>query len=249
MHLNLLFVLSLILCTSILRSENIVVTNTSDNGTGSLRWAIERANANGTAVGDVILFNLPLVDFNDHIILLNTELPALTSNITIDGTTQPGQSFGLTDAKVTIKQDHYAPFFSMLTISNAKNVNIYGLHLYMGYRDGMFNPPARSNSLYGINISNSFDIQIGAPGKGNVINGAQYAIFSQSDSCKNINIKSNFIGQRAYFNVGSNPVTGTDIDYPSVVGCEYAIFYGMSGTSLLVVRMLMRGMCLQPIQV
>jgi hypothetical protein len=162
------------------KAGNIVVTTNSDAGAGSLRWAIETANNNGTATQDVIQFNIPGTAFTDHVILLASELPALTSNMIIDGSTQPGQPFGITTAKVALKFDQYAPTFSNIKIENARNVGVYGLYLYIGYWEGLFwspnSQPARSSLLYGVNISNSFNIEIGAPGKGNVINGARFGI-------------------------------------------------------------------------
>jgi hypothetical protein len=64
------------------------VTNTLDSGDGSLRWAIEQANA---ATGhDTIHFNIPGAGV--HTIAPAAALPALTdaSGVTIDGYTQPG---------------------------------------------------------------------------------------------------------------------------------------------------------------
>lgn len=214
------------LCPSLLHAGNIVVTTNADAGAGSLRSAIETANNNGTATQDVIQFNMPGTAFEDHIINLASELPALTSNIVIDGTTQNGLPFAVTNAKVAIKFDQFAPTFSNIKIENARNVAIYGLYLYIGYWEGIFwsaTPiPARSSFLYGINISNSFNIEIGAPGKGNVINGSKFGIYSASDSCRNVRIRSNFISTARYYNQGSNPISGTEID-DVVLGTEIGI--------------------------
>jgi hypothetical protein len=63
-----------------------VVTNTNDSGPGSLRQAIEDANA-GRA--QTIHFSIP--GTGPFVIIPEMPLPALTANnITIDGTTQPG---------------------------------------------------------------------------------------------------------------------------------------------------------------
>jgi len=62
------------------------VTNTLDSGPGSLRQAILDANA---ASGmDSIHFNIP--GAGPHQILVNTQLPGITSPVLIDGYTQPG---------------------------------------------------------------------------------------------------------------------------------------------------------------
>ena len=62
------------------------VTNTNDIGVGSLRQAIIDANA--TATEDVIEFDIP--GSGVRTIAPTTELPQITSPVTIDGYTQPG---------------------------------------------------------------------------------------------------------------------------------------------------------------
>lgn len=193
-----LFILLTLSFTSF--AERFVVTSNADSGPGTLREAIQMANANGTAENDIIQFNIPDLIFSNRIINLIDELPALTSNIVIDGTTQPGEFYGNTDAKICLKKDSYAPSFSVLKIENSSKIKIYGLYLYYGYWEGFFTPPLfRSKFLYGINLANSFDIEIGAPHKGNVINGTVHGIFSNSDSCRGIKISCNYIGLGAYY--------------------------------------------------
>src|SRR5215831_13761606 len=63
------------------------VTNTNDNGTGSLRQAISDANSMG---GGTIQFNIPGAGV--HTISPLTVLPTITQTVTIDGYTQPGAS-------------------------------------------------------------------------------------------------------------------------------------------------------------
>src|SRR5262245_13861297 len=64
------------------------VTTTADSGAGSLRKAIDDANANPGA--DSIHFNI--VGSGVHTIAPATPLPAITGQVTIDGYTQPGAS-------------------------------------------------------------------------------------------------------------------------------------------------------------
>lgn len=72
---------------SIRASKPLVVTNTNDSGTGSLRNAIEFANTQ--AGPSTITFAIP--GGGPHTILLTSELPRATANdLLIDGTTQPG---------------------------------------------------------------------------------------------------------------------------------------------------------------
>ena len=65
-----------------------VVTNTTNTGTGSLRWAIEQSNA--TFGQDQIHFNIPGAGVQS--IKPTTALPTITETVIIDGTTQPGWS-------------------------------------------------------------------------------------------------------------------------------------------------------------
>jgi hypothetical protein len=66
--------------------QNFVVTNTNNHGAGSLREAIN--NANATVGTDTILFNIP----GSGIKTLNlmNALPDITDPVVIDGTSQPG---------------------------------------------------------------------------------------------------------------------------------------------------------------
>ena len=67
----------------------LVVTNTNDNGTGSLRQAIRDANGNPNGnTPDVIQFNIP--GNGPHRIQPLSALPNLTEAVVIDGGAQPG---------------------------------------------------------------------------------------------------------------------------------------------------------------
>jgi hypothetical protein len=72
----------------IVPSTGTTVTNTNDQGPGSLRQAI--LNANASAGTDTITFNIP--SSGPHTILPASPLPALTEPVVIDGYTQPGSS-------------------------------------------------------------------------------------------------------------------------------------------------------------
>ena len=66
------------------------VTNTSDTGTGSLRAAIDAANANG-ADGAIVTFQIGST-CGPQVIHLNTQLPDPQYEIHFEGYTQPGSS-------------------------------------------------------------------------------------------------------------------------------------------------------------
>src|SRR3954470_23547699 len=69
-------------------ADTYTVSNTLDTGPGSLRQAI--LDANSHAGSDTIAFNIPGTGVRT--ITPATELPAITSPVTIDGYTQPGAS-------------------------------------------------------------------------------------------------------------------------------------------------------------
>jgi hypothetical protein len=76
------------LLISPLAPQTFVVTNTNDNGVGSLRQAILDANANSGA--DTINFNI--AGSGVQTISLASALPTITEAVTIDGYSQPGSS-------------------------------------------------------------------------------------------------------------------------------------------------------------
>ncbi|HXD32299.1 MAG TPA: carboxypeptidase regulatory-like domain-containing protein [Pyrinomonadaceae bacterium] len=67
-------------------SSTFTVLNTNDGGVGSLRQAIDDANANTGA--DTIAFNIP--GSGPYSISVQSQLPTITEAVTVDGTTQPG---------------------------------------------------------------------------------------------------------------------------------------------------------------
>ncbi len=69
-------------------SDILTVTNTNDSGAGSLRLAIDTANAMLAFTG--IVFDIP--GAGPHVIAPTTPLPVITTRVTIDGYTQPGAS-------------------------------------------------------------------------------------------------------------------------------------------------------------
>ena len=80
----------------------LTVTSGTNSGAGTLREAITLANANGTAVTDLIQFNIADLSISGRTIAIATLLPDLISNITIDGSTQPENKIGVSDAKIRI---------------------------------------------------------------------------------------------------------------------------------------------------
>jgi hypothetical protein len=172
-------------------SAVFTVTNNADAGPGTLREALTLAANNGNSEKDYIYFNLPDLSEAGRTITLLTELPDVSSNLIIDGSTQQGNKFGVSDAKVALFQTaDYHQKVSGLFIHDQTNVTILGL--YIKYI------PNYTETLYfwqGINLQSSKNIQIGEAGKGNAIVGFYYPIATNFDdpnqSCENLSLQDN----------------------------------------------------------
>jgi gliding motility-associated-like protein len=194
-------------------AQVITVISNADSGPGTLRAALTTAANNGTTDKDIINFNLPGSGLGSNIIRLRSQLPIVTSNVTIDGTTQSGQKLGESGAKIIIEPELplFSGFSCMVIGSNpyipGNNINvqttdveIYGLYIRK------FAIPANLqiiNQISGIIIDYRVDrIKIGAAGKGNVISGNTNGILLRNNSNgadlagkqDNISIQGNLIG-------------------------------------------------------
>lgn len=115
---------------STVQAANFVVTSNADSGPGTLRQAILDANANGTTVLDYISFNLPFLTISDRTITLDSGLPDLSSEIIIDGSTQPGTKLGVSDAKVIIQMTQSNDLRQyVFVLNNCTHIEFYGLKI------------------------------------------------------------------------------------------------------------------------
>lgn len=184
MHLRKIFLVIMfgLFCSKIFANVYTVTTN-ADSGPGSLRQALFDATADGTTVIDSIYFNIPGLTQSARTITLQSALPDVTANVIIDGTTQPGTPFGVSSARVVITTNAPAPNFNGFTISDqvqlTDQVAIYGMYIE-GFSPGD-----------GIYSGASCALTVGAPGKGNVIVGNNYAFDGHFQGAA---IQSNFIG-------------------------------------------------------
>ncbi len=170
------------------------VTSNADNGNGSLRTAINNCAANGIIVKDTINFAISDTTRLGRTIDLQSQLPALTSNVVIDASGQSGSSFGTSDAKIILLNTQVVTSFSMLHFSDANDIEVYGLYLLNTYFAFTFPMP----NIMGIDFMRCNNITIGKPAKGNFFRGFNYPIYSFSyiaaDSGRNLVIQSNQIG-------------------------------------------------------
>jgi len=133
MRIKLLFLLCIFSWQYIVPTT-YTVTTTADSGAGSLRQAILDANSN-SSTPHTINFS---ISSGVQTITLLTALPSITrSNITIDGSTQPGWSAG--DPQIVLDGSSLTAFtIDGLTIDNASNITIQDLVINNGFLSGIY---------------------------------------------------------------------------------------------------------------
>lgn len=173
-------------------ADTFTVTTNSDTGTGSLRAAIEAANAHldSNGVADNIVFNISGSDFTSRTIYLQSALPTLIRPVIIDGTTQPNvETFGKSDARIKLVDSSLNNKFTGLNIQ-AINCELYGLYL-TGFSDGVIVQVSDANA------------KIGALTKGNLINSSQNSCLEIQFS-NNVVVNGNLMGTDSIGRDGSN---------------------------------------------
>jgi len=190
----LLLILLITSCTKAF-SAVFVVTSNADSGPGTLREALTMAAANGSATTDYINFNFSDTSPAGRTITILSQLPDVSTNLVIDGATQPGTVFGISSAKVAIFfNTPIEQTLSGLRIANKHDIAILGLYI-KNIAD-----VSKASQLYfwrGIDIVNSNNIQIGQAGKGDVVTGFYNPLSTNwfntgSVSCRNLAIKNCF---------------------------------------------------------
>lgn len=153
------------------------VTSTADSGSGTLREALQNAQA-----GDTILFsNSVFPTVNPATIYLSSELPTLTgSNVTLDGS----------EAGVIINGGNLPQGHDCLIIQNASNVIVRGLQ-FISCKDSAID--IRSN-VGGLTIGGNRSAGSGPVGQGNRFSLNQRAVWADADNLSNFSLKGNLVG-------------------------------------------------------
>lgn len=217
---RLLFFFFLIISVTQLKAAVFTVTSSANAGAGSLRDAITQANSNGTAILDYINFNLPGTSITDVSIALESELPILTSNLIIDGTTQPFSAFANPNIKISLVRI-VADYFSGLRLDHASHIEIYGIS-FSNFKADPLGPIEEKKG--GIYLYDSSDVIIGAPNKPNCFGGNYAGILAPFAiprvDVQQIKISSNIfgLGENGFNSVPNE--TGIDVSFMknSVVG-------------------------------
>ncbi|WP_316770726.1 gliding motility-associated C-terminal domain-containing protein [Pedobacter frigiditerrae] len=206
-----------------LKAAVFTVTSNANAGSGTLREAINLANGNGVGQTDYIYFSIQGNSVNDFTIALESELPILTSNITIDATTQPiAPSLILPNPNIRIYLTRVVtPYFSGLRLDNAKNIEIYGLSFSNFKSDPLGTVDEKKAGIF---LLNTADVIIGAPGKPNCFNNNYAGILSPyiipRTDVVNIKISSNILGMGENGLNAQPNETGIDLSFlkNSVIG-------------------------------
>jgi gliding motility-associated-like protein len=187
------------------QANTLVVTSNADSGPGTLRGAIVLANANGTIIPDTIIFNITDITRAGRTILLNTELPLLTSKMIIDGSSQTGTAFGQSDAKIIIEKTAAVTGpFKMLQAIDISDIEIYGIYFLFSWYYG---PSFTGLSPTAFFFWHSQNITIGKPGKGNYFRGMKYGVYSEIVGLFNNNFSDTIIIQSNIFGNDENGKT------------------------------------------
>jgi len=202
--------------------QNFVVTNTSDQGTGSLRQAILDANA--TAGPDTIVFNIPGSGVQSISLLI--ALPEITDPVVIDATTQPGfAGVPLVELNGALAGSNASGFVISSGSSTIRGfvINRFGgsgialrtngNNLIQGNYIGI-DPTGtlRRANFYGVSTSNSSNNTIGGttPAARNVISANTF--YGISLGAAGNQIQGNFIGTNAAGTTAlGNGLNGVDI--------------------------------------
>jgi len=174
-------------------SEVFVVTSNADSGPGTLRDALTQAAANGNTTTDYINFNFSDVSAAGRTITLLSQLPDISSNLIIDGTTQGGAQFGISNARIALFYNTpIEQTLSGLSIVNQNNVSIFGLYI-KNITD--VNNASKPYYWKGIDIQGGSNITIGQTGKGNVVTGFYFPLTTNwqiyNNNTSNVTIQNN----------------------------------------------------------
>jgi len=216
LKLRLLFLFLLLNWGHLSLAEDIIVTSKADAGIGTLREAIVRSGANGNAEIDHIYFNIPGALASDHVIKLLSDLPEITTDLVIDGSSQPGQEAAVNHAKVTldgVDRPSSSNGFILMSVNGLNRFEMYGMVI----RNFAYTFPNYTNSITPIEFSGlNKEVIIGAADKGNVFYNVNSIAVNYRDAAphqiQNLTFKNNYLGIKENgLDIGTEVLTGLSL--------------------------------------
>ncbi|QEC77261.1 gliding motility-associated C-terminal domain-containing protein [Mucilaginibacter ginsenosidivorax] len=200
-------------------ADTFVVTSNADSGPGTLREALTLAAANDSTQTDYINFSLTDISEAGRTLYLKSQLPDISSNLVIDGSTQTGTYFGVSTAKVALffNPGNNGPL-NGLSIINKHNVTILGL--YLKYFKSSGPDSAGLNYRTGIYIVNSDNIIFGQALKGNVVIGFSQSLTTSYLPANNANYSSNITIKASFFSIDADGET-LPVEQEQALGLAY----------------------------
>ncbi len=218
------------------QATNFTVTNTSDTGAGSLRYALYQANSNPGM--DTVLFDSSL---SGQTITVYSQLPVYdavniqglgASNLTISGNdgNRVFYIYNATDvtiSSVTLTNGYYYgnagggaifDYATNLTLQDCVVENSAALYLYGGFGGGVAAINASSITLSGSTLQNNY----ANGGGGGLVTYAQTAVTVTGGTVQNNNVEKYGGGGIAAFSRGGNiTITGTTVDGNTAANSYY----------------------------
>ncbi|MEE1945003.1 gliding motility-associated C-terminal domain-containing protein [Pedobacter sp. KR3-3] len=181
-------------------AEIFTVLNNNDSGPNSFREALTKAAANGNSEIDYIYFNIPGNTLAEHTIKLLTDLPSITTDLVIDGSTQPGIDASINGAKIILDGSNFAyQFFSDQSVLKVSEVNIFEMYgmVIKNFFTTFIGSITGPRGIYF--TRNTKKAIIGAVGKGNVFYNAagittNFDHPTDKGSIQSLTLTNNFFG-------------------------------------------------------
>ncbi|MEO1253721.1 MAG: LamG-like jellyroll fold domain-containing protein, partial [Bacteroidota bacterium] len=171
---------------------DVLVTNTNDNGAGSLREAIVFANANP---GTTITFDVQ--EPAPWVINLSTPLDPITADGTIiNGASQPGWTFGDENAMIQIDGSGIGTNVNGIDFNNVSNAEVNGLIL-SGFNGGTFTGAIHADGT-------TSNLTIGGANQGNIIHANPDNDGIRLRGADQVTIQGNWIGTLDGNNISAN---------------------------------------------
>lgn len=231
------------LIASSLQAATFTVTTTADSGAGSLRQAIADSNANGSAVADVIEFDINAAGVQTITVL--TALPDITTPVVIDGYSQDGASANTlplasgSNAVILIALDGVDKSFPGLSfVSGSTGSTVRGLSLqrfYAGIAASAVASVSVAGNFVGLDASgtvaagNTVGVLLGEVSSANQVGGIPPALRNVIGG----NVNGVEMSSGAADNLVSGNLIGTAKDGATALGNNYGVMINGSDDNVV----------------